>query len=254
MTGESIGDATARTGAEAGRFRSVAGQVTRWVFRLVMAVLVVMLAVRTYEETAVAHARSTGSLRTVAATVTEVTSHTESGRDGGGQDGGSGHWTVTTTYTIELRVGDELKTADHIEDLNDDDFHRGQPVEARLWHGRIVEIDGHDVWPGWHPWGWDMALFMTYPVTMAYLIALAGTATTRLAGLRGRVRLEQEERMGSFAFGLLAAVATCLTLIVFRVLGHWPVFWPAIPAGAGILAVLVGLRRKLRQTQARVPA
>jgi hypothetical protein len=253
MTGEPTGEATARTRPEAGRFRTVAGHVARWVFRLVMAVLLVMLAVRTYEETAVAHARSNGSLRRVAATVTEVTSHTESGRDGGGQDGGSGQWVVTTTYTIELRVGDEPMTVDHIEDLNADDFRKGQRVEARLWHGRIVEIDGHDVWPGWHPWGWDMALFMTYPVTMAYLIALAGTATAHLAGLGGRVGLEQEDRTGSFAFGLLAAVATGLTLIVFRVSGHHPVFWPALPAGAGILAVLAGLRRKLRQARAQVP-
>jgi hypothetical protein len=80
------------------------------------------------------------------------------------------------------------------------------------------------------------------------------TSTAHVAGLRGRVRLEQEEPMGSFALGLLAAVATGLTLIVFMFLGHHPVIWPALPAGAGILAVLAGLRRKLRQAQAQAQA
>ena len=91
---------------------------------------------------------------------------------------------------------------------------------------------------------------------MAYLIALAGTATAHLAALGGRVRLEQEERMGPFAFGLLAASATGVTLIVFMFLGHRPVFWPALPAGAGILAALAVLGRKLRrvEVQTQVPA
>ncbi|MER5473031.1 hypothetical protein [Streptomyces sp. NPDC002685] len=79
-----------------------------------MAALILLLAVRTYEETAVALARSNESLRTVGATVMELTDHTESGRSGGGQDGGSGDWFVHTEHTIELRVGDQLETVDGV--------------------------------------------------------------------------------------------------------------------------------------------
>ncbi|MET9904971.1 hypothetical protein [Streptomyces sp. NPDC006446] len=145
-----------------------------------------MAALRTYEETGVAHARSNGTLHTADATITKLTSRTTSGRDGGGQDGGSGDWFVTTKYTVELRVGDETKAVDGVPNDFANDLQEGHRVEAGLWHGRVVEIDGRDVWPGWHPGGRDITLVLLYPFIMGYLIALAMTAAACLAGLGGR--------------------------------------------------------------------
>jgi hypothetical protein len=246
MRREQTGDATSRTRPGARPARTVTARVVRWVFRLVMAALILLLAVRTYEETAVAHARSNGSLHTAEATVTKLTSHTTSGRDGGGQDGGSGDWVVTTTYTIELRVGDETKTVYDVSDRSAYRLREGQRVEASLWHGRVVEIDGRDVWRGWHPGGWDMTLLVTYPLIMGYVIALAVAAAGYLAGLGGRVRFEQEHRIGPLGLGLAVGAAAIFVLIACAALGHFVVYWPLIPLGAGTAAALLGLRGKRR--------
>ncbi|MER5472546.1 hypothetical protein [Streptomyces sp. NPDC002685] len=215
-----------------------------------MAALILLLAMRTYEETGVAHARSNGTLHTAEATITKLTSHTTSGRDGGGQDGGSGDWMVTTKYTIELRVGDETKTVNGVPNDSANDLQEGQRVQAGLWHGRVVEIDGRDVWPGWHPGGWDMALFMLYPLITGYLIALALAAAAYLAGLDGRVRLERQHRLGPWGFGFVVGVAAIFVLIVCAAFGNSIVYWPVVPVGAGTAAALVGLRGALRRVRA----
>ncbi|OOV16687.1 hypothetical protein SM007_38300 [Streptomyces avermitilis] len=219
-------------------------------FRLVMAALILLLAMRTYEETGVAHARSNGTLHTAEATITKLTSHTTSGRDGGGQDGGSGDWTVTTKYTVELRVGDETKTVDGVPNDSANDLQEGQLVEAGLWHGRVVEIAGRDVWPGWHPGGWDITLVVLYPLIMGYLIALAMTAAAYLAGLGGRVRLERQHRLGPWGFGFVVGVAAVFVLIVCAAFGNSIAYWPVVPVGAGTAAALVGLRGALRRARA----
>lgn len=222
----------------------------RWVFRLVMAALILLLAMRTYEETGVAHARSNGSLHTAEATITKLTSHTTSGRDGGGQDGGSGIWSVTTVYTIELRVGDETKTANGVPNDSANDLQEGQRVEAGLWHGRVVEINGRDVWLGWHPGGWDIALFALYPLIMGYLIALAMAAAAYLAGLDGRVRLVRQERSGPCVFGFVVGVAASFALLGCAAFGNGIAYWPVVPVGAGTAAALAGLRGALRRARA----
>lgn len=250
MTQEQTGDTTSRTRPGTRRPRTVRGHALRWVFRLVMAALILLLAMRTYEETGVAHARSNGTLHTAEATITKLTSHTTSGRDGGGQDGGSGVWIVTTKYTIELRVGDETKTVDGVPDDSANDLQEGQRVQAGLWHGRVVEIDGRDVWPGWHPGGWDIALFMLYPLIMGYLIALALAASAYLASLGGRVRLVRRDRSPAVAFGFLVGTAASFVLMGCAAFGNSIAYWPVVPVGAGTAAALVGLRRVLRRAQA----
>ncbi|MER5402908.1 hypothetical protein [Streptomyces sp. NPDC002599] len=219
-------------------------------FRLVMAALILLLAMRTYEETGVAHAQSNGTLHTAGATVTKLTSHTTSGRDGGGQDGGSGDWNVTTEYTIELRVGDETKTVNGVPDDSVNDLQEGRRVRAGLWHGRVVEIDGRDVWLGWHPRGWDMALFMLYPLITGYLIALTLAAAAYLAGLDGRVRLERQERAASWVFGFLAGMAASFVLMGCAAFGNTIAYWPLVPVGAGTATALAGLSRVLRRARA----
>ncbi|WP_392958211.1 hypothetical protein [Streptomyces sp. LN245] len=219
-------------------------------FRLVMAALILLLAMRTYEETGVAHAQSNGTLHTAGATITKLTSHTTSGRDGGGQDGGSGDWIVSTTYTIELRIGDETKTVNGVPDDSANGLQEGQRVRAGLWHGRVVEIDGRDVWLGWHPGGWDMALFVLYPLIMGYLIALALAAAAYLAGRDGGVRLERQERAPSWAFGFLAGMAASFVLMGCAAFGNTIAYWPLVPAGAGTATALAGLRRALRRARA----
>lgn len=250
MTQEQTGDTTSQTRPGTRRLRTVRRHALRWVFRVVMAALILLLAMRTYEETGVAHARSNGTLHTAQATITKLTSHTTRGRDGGGQEGGSGDWTFTTKHTIELRVGDETKTADGVPDDSVNDLHEGQRVEAGLWHGRVVEIDGRAVWLGWHPGGWDIALVVLYPLIMGYLIALATAAAAYLAGLGGRVRLERQQRLGPCGSGFLVGVVAIFVLIVCAAFGLGIAYWPVVPVGAGIAAALVRLRGALRRARA----
>ncbi|NXY94825.1 hypothetical protein HYE82_10550 [Streptomyces sp. BR123] len=226
-------------------------RVVSAVFRLVMAALILLLAVRTYEETAVALARSNGSLRTAEATVSKLTSHTESGRAGGGQDGGSGNWIVHTEYTVELRVGDELTTVDGVPDAAAHGLREGQRVTAGLWHGRVVEVDGRDVWPGWHAGGWDIPLFVLYPLVMGYLIALAVAACAHLACRDGRARLERQDRSGPWVLGFLVAVAAVFVLIVCAAFGNRPAFWPLVPVAAGTAAALARLRVVVRRIRSQ---
>ncbi|PKT70466.1 hypothetical protein CW362_24225 [Streptomyces populi] len=221
----------------------------RWAFRLAMAALVLLLAMRTYEETGVAHARSNGTLHTVGATITKLTSRTTSGRDGGGQDGGSGDWTVTTKYTIELRVGDGTKTVNGVPDDSANGFQEGQRVRAGLWHGRVVEIDGRDVWLGWHPEGRDLALFVLYPLIAGYLMALALAAAAYLVGLDGRGRLERRERAAPWAFGFLVAVVACFVLLGCAAFGNTIAYWPLVPLGVGTATALAALSRVLRRAR-----
>ncbi|MFI0968187.1 hypothetical protein ACH4S8_43620 [Streptomyces sp. NPDC021080] len=214
-----------------------------------MAALILLLAMRTYEETGVAHAQSDGTLHTTEATITKLTSRTTSGRDGGGQDGGSGEWTVTTTYTIELRIGDETKTVNGVPDDSVNDLQEGQRVPAGLWHGRVVEIDGRDVWRGWHPGGWDLALFVLYPLITGYLIALALAAAAYLTGRDGRVRLVRQERAGPWALGFLVALAASFVLMGCAAFGNTIAYWPLVPVGAGTVTALAGLGRVLRRAR-----
>ncbi|MFD0271882.1 hypothetical protein ACFVGY_35740 [Streptomyces sp. NPDC127106] len=233
------------------RTMTVLRRMARAVFRLVMAALIMLLAVRTYQEMAVALARSNGSLHTAEATVSELTSHTESGRDGGGQDGGSREWFVHTEYTIELRVGDEPKTLDGVSKDTARGLQEGQRVVASLWRGRVVELDGRDVWPGWHPGGWDIPLFALYPLIMGYLIGVAVGAAAYLARRDGRTQLERQDRWGPWAFGLLVGVAAVFVLIVCAAFGHRPVFWPLVPVGVGTAAALARLGVVVRQVRSR---
>ncbi|MCZ4122816.1 hypothetical protein [Streptomyces sp. H39-S7] len=247
MTQEQTGDTTSQTGPGTRRPRTVRGHALRWVFRMVMAALILLLAMRTYEETGVAHARSNGSLQMAEATITKLTSHTTRGSNGGGQDGSNGVWIVTTKHTIELRVGDETKTVDGVPDDSAKGLEEGQRVAAGLWHGRVVEIDGRTMWLGWHPGGWDIPLVVLYPLIMGYLIALTLNVVAFLAGLGGRVRLERQQRLGPAGFGFLVGMAAILVLIVCAVFGKGIAYWPSVPIGAGTVAALVGLRGALRR-------
>ncbi|MBL1101072.1 hypothetical protein [Streptomyces coffeae] len=217
-----------------------------------MTVLVLTLAVRTYEETAVAHARSAGSLRTTWATVVETTSHTRFGHTGGGQDGGGKPYT-SHSYTVELRLGKELKTVGEVGTDAMDELIEGRQVEVGLWHGRIVEIAGHNVWPGWHVTALDGTLYVLYPLIMGYLIALAVSARaavagrTAVAGRSNRVRLTREDRFGAFWPGFLVGLAGILVLLMCGAFGNGPVYWPVIPAGAGVIVAVVRLQRMIRR-------
>lgn len=224
----------------------VGRRIARAVFRLAMTVLILLLAGRTYQETAVALARSTGSLRTTEATVVETTAHTTSGTTAGGQDGG-GRPFSHTEYTVQLRLGEELKT---LEDVSSDaarDLTDGRHVVVRMWQGRVVEIEGRDVWPGWHVGVLDGTLIVLYPLIMGYLIALAVSARAYAAGRNGRVRLTPEDRLGAFWPGFLLGLAVIFVLIACAAFGNALAFWPVIPAGAGVTVAVGRLSRVIRR-------
>lgn len=234
--------------ADAPGARTTGARVRRALFRAVMAALILLLALRTWEETGVALARANGTLRAAEATVTDLTSHTESGTSGGGQDGGGTPFHYTR-YTIELRLADGTKTVEGVPEESAHGLEEGRPVTVGLWHGHVVEIDGRDVWPGWHPQAVDITLFALYPLIMGYLIALAVTAAAFLSGLRGRPRVSPDVRGPAGVAGFFTGVAAILALIVLAAFGDGPVFWPLVPVAAGTAVALARLRADVRRAR-----
>ncbi|KPI27282.1 hypothetical protein OV320_5330 [Actinobacteria bacterium OV320] len=233
--------------SEAEPVGSGGGRVRRAVFRLVMAALILLLAGRTYQETAVALARSDGSLHTAAASVTELTSHTVSGYSGGGQAGGSGTYFTHTEYTVRLALGEGQKRVDKVADQVGHDLWEGKRVVLGLWHGRVVEIDGQDVWPGWHFGTLDVTLIVLTPLTTAYLISLAVSAAAFLAGRAGRVRVSRDDRFGPCALGAAVGMAALLALLVDAAFGNILAYWPAVPVCAGTAVALARLSAVIRR-------
>ncbi|MFH9548118.1 hypothetical protein [Streptomyces sp. NPDC017435] len=227
--------------------RTRGGRVRRAAFRFAMAALILLLAGRTYQETAVALARSDGSLRTAVAVVTELTSHTQSGYAGGGQAGGSGAYVSHTEYTVRLALGAERKEADEVDDRIGHDLWKGKQVTVGLWHGRVVEIDGRDVWPGWHLGALDVTLIVLSPLTTGYLIALAVSGAGLLAARTGRVRPGRDDRFGPCALGLAVAMAALLALHVYAIFGHVLPYWPAVPVCVGTAVALARLSGVIRR-------
>lgn len=234
-------------GRESGADRARGGRVRRVVFRLVMATLILLLAGRTYEETAVALARSHGSLDTSAATVTELTSHTVSGYAGGGQDGGDGEYFVHTDYTVRLALPEGHKTVDKVQDMDAGEIWQGKRVTVGLWHGRVVEIDGHDVWRGWHFGLLDVTLIVLMPVITGYLVGLAVLAAALLAARSGRVRLGRDDRFAPCALGWVTGMAALLALLVNTAFGNVLPYWPAVPVGLATAVALVALGAVIRR-------
>lgn len=227
--------------------RTRGGRVRRAVFRLVMAVLILLLAGRTYQETAVALARSGGTLHTAGASVTRLTSHTVSGYSGGGQAGGSGAYFTHTEYTVQLTLNGRRETVDKVDDRIGRDLWEGKRVVAGLWHGRVVEIDGRDVWPGWHFGALDVTLIVLTPLITFYLISLAVSAAALLAARAGRVRPGRDERCGPCALGSAVGMAALLALLVAAAFGHVLAYWPAVPVCAGTAVALVRLGAVIRR-------
>ncbi|MGW0869588.1 hypothetical protein ACWD3Z_03750 [Streptomyces sp. NPDC002740] len=233
--------------SEAEPVTSGGGRVRRVLFRLLMTVLVLLLAGRTYQETAVALARSDGSLHTADASVTELTSRTVSGYAGGGQAGGSGAYFTHTEYTVGLALGEGRTRVDKVEDRVGRDLWEGKRVVVGLWHGRVVEIDGRDVWPGWHFGTLDVTLMVLAPVATAYAISLAVSAAALLAARTGRPRAGRDDRFGPCALGSAVGLAALLALLVRAAFGHVLVYWPAVPVCAGTAVALARLSAVIRR-------
>lgn len=232
--------------SEAEPVRSGGGRVRRAVFRFFMAAVILLLAGRTYQETAVALARSDGSLRTAAASVTELTSHTVSGYSGGGRAGGSGAYFTHTEYTVRLALDEGHKRVDKVADRIGQDLWEGKRVVLGLWHGRVVEIDGQDVWPGWHFGTLDVTLIVLAPLTTACLISLAVSAAALLAARSGRARAGRDDRFGPCASGAAVGMATLLVLLVGAAFGNVLAYWPAVPVCAGTAVALARLSAVIR--------
>ncbi|MEV1063565.1 hypothetical protein [Streptomyces sp. NPDC050263] len=245
-------EAGAGVGASAETVPAMGRRVRRAVFRLVMAVLILLLAGRTYEETAVALARSNGSLDTAVATVTEVTSHTVSGYSGGGRAGGGGAFFSHTDFTVRLALGDGHKTVDKVEERAGRDLWEGRRVQVGLWHGRVVEIEGRNVWRGWHFGALDVTLVVLMPLITGYLVSLAVSAAAFLTARAGRVRLGRDDRFGPCALGWAVGVFVLLALLMRTAFADVPAYWPAFPVGAGATVALVLLGAVIRR-HARTP-
>uniref|UniRef100_UPI003F498227 hypothetical protein n=1 Tax=Streptomyces chartreusis TaxID=1969 RepID=UPI003F498227 len=224
------------------------GRARRVVFRLVMTALILFLGLRTYEETGIAVARSSGSLHTEQGTVTELVGHTKSGSSGGGQAGGATTYTYTV-YTIEVRLDEGVKKLDGVSGTGVAGLETGQRVAVGLWQGRLVEIDGRTVSPGWNRNGWDLALIVLYPLIMGYLIAVVVSAVVYLDGRSGRMRISQLDRVGAVLRGLVFGMAAVVVLLGCAVAGRTLAFWPLIPLGIGLAVALRRLTNGIRRNE-----
>jgi hypothetical protein len=221
--------------------RSRRARIVLVVFRLAMAVVIALFAWRTYEEMAIAKARSSGTLERADATVVNRTEERMESLGGAGQDRTSERF-VWYEVTLELRVNGELHSVKgrggRVHDV-------GDHAQVGLWHGHVVELDGDYVWRGWHSGLGGNTLLAFYPLAMGYLITLAVAARIRMARLGG---IE-----GTFDFdivlGIIVAWATIAVLaLVPAALGtDHPRFWPLIPVATGTTASLLLMRGQLRR-------
>lgn len=228
-------------GARKGRSRRARIGVA--VFRLVMAVVSVLFAWRTYEEMAIADARSSGNLELADAVVVDRTEEHGRAPRGTGQDRYA-DWVYWDRVTLELQVNGELQSVEAGGEV-------GDHVQVGLWHGHIIELDGFYVWQGWGsgPGGYILVAF--YPLAMGYLIVLTVAARVRMAR-RGGARVgDPVDFVFEILFGIIVGAATIVPLaVVPAALGtEHPRFWPLIPVAVGATVTLLVMRRQLRRGQ-----
>ncbi|MDX3517448.1 hypothetical protein [Streptomyces scabiei] len=228
-------------GARRGRSRRARIGVA--VFRLVMAVVIVLFAWRTYEEVAIASARSSGNLERADAVVVDRTEEHGKRLGGTGQDRYA-EWVYWDRVTLELRVKGELQWVEAGGDV-------GDHVQVGLWHGHIIELDGSYVWQGWHGGLGGNILVAFYPLAMGYLITLTVAARVWMAR-RGGARVgDPVDFVFEILFGIIVGAVTIVPLaLVPAVLGtEHPRFWPLIPVAIGATVSLLVMRRQLRRGQ-----
>ncbi|WP_327320338.1 hypothetical protein [Streptomyces sp. NBC_01235] len=231
--------------SDARKGRSRRARIVLVVFRLAMAVVIVLFAWRTYEEMAIANARSSGNLEPADATVVDVTEDRNESLGGAGQDRTSETF-VWYEVTFELRVNGELQS---VKGGGDRVLNVGDHARVGLWHGYVVELEGYYVWRGWHSGLGGNTLLVFYPLAMGYLITLAVAARIRMAGLRG----VDDNFVFDIVLGFIVGMATILPLaLVPAALGtDHPRFWPLIPVATGTTAALLLMRRQLRRRQSK---
>jgi hypothetical protein len=231
--------------SEAREARSRRTRIVLVVFRLAMAVVIVLFAWRTYEEMAIANARSSGNLEPAEAVVVNRTEEHGKTHGGTGQDR-SADWVYWSEVTLELRVNGELQSVEGggVEDV-------GDRVQVGLWHGHVIELDGYYVWRGWHSGLGGNTLIVFYPLAMGYLITLAVAARIRMARRRGADVTDRIEFAFDTLLGIIVGGLTIIPLaLVPAALGtEHPRFWPLIPVATGTAAALLLMRRRLRRSQ-----
>ncbi|MFE9773398.1 hypothetical protein ACFYOV_17280 [Streptomyces sp. NPDC005931] len=235
----------------------MARRVALWLFRCTVAVLVVVFAVRAFEETAIAGARDHGRLDQVNATVVSVRSQTHEGCSGTGQDKNCQNTETWRTYDLTLLVGTDTKSVSTGDIGSWASFSEGGRVRVGLWHGKVIEIEGHGVW---HPWGVGTplvaAFFVLYLPAMGYLVSLAVTTAAWRRGRNGRAGPGRDQRVAANIFGVLAGLATGVVLLLVAALRQSALpWWPVVPvtAGAAVACALLGLSDRRRERTGDTP-
>ncbi|MFF5359677.1 hypothetical protein ACFY4I_09770 [Streptomyces scabiei] len=208
-----------------------------------MAVVIVLFAWRTYEEMAIADARSSGNLELADAVVVDRTEEHGKTRGGTGQDR-SAEWVYWDRVTLELRVNGEVQSVEAGGDV-------GDHVQVGLWHGHIIELDGSYVWQGWNSGLGGNILIAFYPLAMGYVITLTVAARVWTAR-RGGARVgDPVDFLFEILFGIIVGAVTIVPLaVVPAALGtEHPRFWPLIPVAIGATVSLLVMRRQLRRGQ-----
>ncbi|MEU6067612.1 MULTISPECIES: hypothetical protein [Streptomyces] len=227
--------------------RSRRARIVVVVFRLTMAVVIALLAWRTYEEMAIARARSSGNLERADATVVNRTEERKEALGGTGQDR-SAETHVWYEVTLELRVNGELQSVRgggrRVLDV-------GDHAQVGLWHGHVVELDGDYVWRGWHSGPGGNILLAFYPLAMGYLIVLAVATRTRMARRCGVGLADPVDFNWEVTLGIIVGMATIgpLALVPAALGTDHPRFWPLIPVATGTTASLLLMRGQLQRLQ-----
>lgn len=221
------------------------------VFRLTMAVVIALYAWRTYEEVAIAAARSSGTLERADATVVNRTDERKESLGGTGQDR-TAEVTIRHEVTLDLRVNGEVRS---VTDDGSSGLDMGDHARVGLWHGHVVELDGHYVWHGWNSGPESAVLLVLYPLAMGYSIVLLVAARVRGSRRGGTDGADSQDVFWGSTFGIIVGAATIVPLaLVPAALGtDHPRFWPLVPVATGATAAMLVVHRQRRRRQSGPP-
>ncbi|MFM9589311.1 hypothetical protein ACKI1J_11680 [Streptomyces scabiei] len=229
--------------------RSRRARAAMVLFRVTMAVVIALFAWRTYEEVAIAAARSSGTLEQADATVVNRTEERKESLGGTGQDR-TAEVTVRYEVTLDLQVNGEVRS---VPDDGSSGLYVHDHAQAGLWHGHVIELNGDYVWRGWHSGTGGNVLLAFYPLAMGYSIVLVVAARVRRAR-RGRTdAADSLDVAWGGTFGIIVGTVTIVPLaLVPAALGtDHPRYWPLIPVATGVTAALLVIQRLLRRRQSR---
>lgn len=214
-----------------------------------------MFGTWTYETISIYQARESVSSELVRATaVVEDEWYFPATDFKGGEGGGGGSSGNGATFRVAGQ--DATQTFDHLP-YEVPPLGRGDTVDVRLWHGKIVEIESTWAFSGWLDGRRIMAVLMLYPFLLIGSLTVATQLVMLTVRRMGTARVLPRYERGTTIRSVLwatvpgyALIWAWIAVIVLRkdddVLFLWPPVLFGVALSIGVL-VLVKRIRRLRQ-------